>query len=187
MFDGGRMNRRGVSPVIATVIIVAVAIAITVAVAFWMTGIIGTFTRHEELKITGYVLQANTDLERSGDGKKDWALIIKVKNTGTTDATLTELMINGKPFSTYSYSYDCNQGKLKSTYIPGLPSGSGVYKVEEDSDWKPGTNTIRVSSGTEVTLIIPITTRDGFTPGTSIEVKVVSASGIEYPKTLVLP
>ena len=46
------MNRKGISPVIATVIIVAVAIAIAIAVAFWMTGIVGIFTGQvEQLQI----------------------------------------------------------------------------------------------------------------------------------------
>jgi len=47
-----RINKKGISPVIATVIIVSVAIAIAVAVAFWMTGITGLFTRYERVEIT---------------------------------------------------------------------------------------------------------------------------------------
>ncbi|RLF08230.1 MAG: hypothetical protein DRJ64_01405, partial [Thermoprotei archaeon] len=46
------MNNKGISPVIATVIIVAVAIAISIAVAFWMTGIVGLFTGFEQVQIT---------------------------------------------------------------------------------------------------------------------------------------
>ncbi|GBF09550.1 hypothetical protein apy_12750, partial [Aeropyrum pernix] len=36
-------GRRGISPVIATVIIVAVAIAISIAVAGWLFGLWGSF------------------------------------------------------------------------------------------------------------------------------------------------
>jgi len=51
-----RLNRRGISPVIATIIIVAVAIAIAIAVAFWVVGIAGLFTRFEKLELCGLII-----------------------------------------------------------------------------------------------------------------------------------
>ncbi len=42
-------NRKAVSPVIATVILVAVAITISVAVAYWMGGISSQYTKFENL------------------------------------------------------------------------------------------------------------------------------------------
>jgi len=47
-----RDNRKAISPVISTIIIVAVAIAISIAVAFWLGGITSIFTRFEKLEIT---------------------------------------------------------------------------------------------------------------------------------------
>jgi flagellin-like protein len=45
------MDRRGISPVIATVIIVAVTIAVSIAVAYWMGGLASFFTRFEKIEI----------------------------------------------------------------------------------------------------------------------------------------
>ncbi|MGQ9461354.1 MAG: archaellin/type IV pilin N-terminal domain-containing protein, partial [Candidatus Bathyarchaeaceae archaeon] len=44
------MDRRGISPVIATVIIVAVTIAVSIAVAYWMGGLASFFTRFEKIE-----------------------------------------------------------------------------------------------------------------------------------------
>ncbi|MEM3079407.1 MAG: hypothetical protein QXF21_03725 [Thermoproteota archaeon] len=44
-------DRRGVSPVITTVIIVAVGITIAIAVALWMTGLVGAFMGYEKIEI----------------------------------------------------------------------------------------------------------------------------------------
>ena len=64
-----RINKKGISPVIATVIIVSVAIAIAVAVAFWMTGITGLFTRYEKVEVTN----AYADWDSSG---RFWVIVM---------------------------------------------------------------------------------------------------------------
>jgi len=88
-------NRYAISPVIATIIIVAVTIAVAIAVAFWMGGLTGVFTRFEKLEI----ISAYADTTTDGSG---WNINLIVKNTGTTTATIDNVFINGKPFSTYS-------------------------------------------------------------------------------------
>jgi len=48
-------ERRAISPVIATVILVAVAITVAVGVSYWMSGIAGQYTAFEKVEIsTGY-------------------------------------------------------------------------------------------------------------------------------------
>ncbi|MEM3545257.1 MAG: archaellin/type IV pilin N-terminal domain-containing protein, partial [Nitrososphaerota archaeon] len=44
-------SKSGISPVVATVILVAVAIVIAIAVAFWASGLVGIFTRFEKIEI----------------------------------------------------------------------------------------------------------------------------------------
>ena len=43
-------SRKGISPVIATVILVAVAITVSVSVAYWMGGISSLYTRLEKIE-----------------------------------------------------------------------------------------------------------------------------------------
>ncbi|MEM1547181.1 MAG: archaellin/type IV pilin N-terminal domain-containing protein [Candidatus Methanomethylicia archaeon] len=87
-----RLNRRGISPVIATIIIVAVAIAIAIAVAFWVVGIAGLFTRFEKLEIT-YIYVENDQIK------------LRVRNTGSAAATIDQIFLNGIPAEQNSYSY----------------------------------------------------------------------------------
>jgi FlaG/FlaF family flagellin (archaellin) len=63
-----------VSPVIATVILVAVAITVAVAVAYWMGGIAGQYTKFEKVEIQSAVCTNNGTF---------WTIEMKLKNTGT--------------------------------------------------------------------------------------------------------
>ncbi|MGC8935244.1 MAG: archaellin/type IV pilin N-terminal domain-containing protein, partial [Thermoproteota archaeon] len=70
-------DKKGISPVITTVILVAVGIALAVAIGLWMSGLVATFTRFEKLEITSaYAISTN-------DG---WTVYITAKNTGSADA-----------------------------------------------------------------------------------------------------
>jgi len=148
------MNTKAISPVIATVIIVSVAIAIAVAVAFWMTGIAGIFTRYEKLEVV-------TAYATTPSGVNwEWNVVIIVKNTGSTDTTIDDIFINGKPWSSWTTSYSYNN-------TLGLPEP--------------------ISAGETEKFIIPLDEDDGFVAGQSIEVKVHTASGREYPRSVQLP
>ena len=149
------MNNRGISPVIATVIIVAVAIAIAIAVAFWMTGIVGLFTGFEEVQIT-YAYANGSEGTNSWEGD----IIVKLKNTGTSAATIDEIFINGKPY---------NDWEAKISPDVELP--------------------LSLAPGSEATIKLTFSdTEDGeFHSGQSVEIKIHTASGKEYPKLIVLP
>ena len=155
---------KAISPVIATVIIVAVAIAIAVAVAFWMTGITGTFTRYEKLEITyAYAEQTASD---------SWTITIRVKNTGPSQATIDDIFINGKPVSAWG--------------------SSTVQTISvTNTAWSTSTTTVPLSgmsislkSGEEATIVLYVT---GFKSGQTIEIKLHTAAGNEYPKQVTLP
>ena len=79
-----RLNKKGISPIIATVIIVAVAIGVSISVAYWVTGIVPAFTRYEELKIGSCYIDDST------------TTIIVIKNTGSSDATIDSVHVNGR-------------------------------------------------------------------------------------------
>ena len=55
---------KAVSPVIATIIIVAIAITMSIAVAYWLLGLGGSFTKFEKVEFTtAYVTgDAATDI-----------------------------------------------------------------------------------------------------------------------------
>jgi flagellin-like protein len=79
----GRKNS-GISPVVATVILVAVAIVIAIAVAFWASGLVGVFTRFEKIEI----------VSAYWDGSN---VVIIARNTGSSIAVIDMIMANGAP------------------------------------------------------------------------------------------
>ncbi|MGA3111737.1 MAG: archaellin/type IV pilin N-terminal domain-containing protein [Candidatus Bathyarchaeia archaeon] len=86
-----KRNRRGLSTVIATIIIVAIAIVMAIAVAYWAMGVGNSFTRFEKLQITNAYASSDT------------AATITVRNTGTATATLdptSSVFINGQLIAT---------------------------------------------------------------------------------------
>ena len=172
------MRTKAISPVIATVIIVSVAIAIAVAVAFWMTGITGLFTRYEKLEVinayatyddniitnnvTGSVF-ANASL--TNGFRSGWNITVVIKNTGSTDATIDEIFINGKPFSAYTIN------------------GEQIILVDGGTTF----NELPIKTGETKTLTVTIGAVDPFSHGIIVEVKIHTAAGNEYPKSVQLP
>lgn len=201
------MNRKGISPVIATVIIVSVAIAIAVAVAFWMTGITGLFTRYERVEITN----CYADWNSTGNF---WVIVIQLRNSGSDDATIDEIFINGRPHSAITNLTDVQiqyyNGKV-SPYISR--AGTTLQVGSSDTSTTDFTefdfiNGVPLKAGEDMTIVI-IMFGPGYEAGTftqinddiipdspgavpfkhgaSIEVKLHTAAGKEYPKTVILP
>ncbi len=213
-------RRKSISPVIATVIIVAVAISIAIAVAFWMSGIVGLFTRNERVE----VLNAYADWN---ENYKAWVVVLHLRNSGSSDATIDEIFINGRPHDSWA-SLDNNQfayvagtriafnandlllNQSSSPTTAGYPyiaNGTsngyinlttnklGTYQITQ-FDF---TNGVPLKAGSEMTIAILIpgpgidTVLKGYTAGvdfkhgSSIEIKVHTAGGREYPKEVPLP
>lgn len=158
-------DKRAVSPVIATVVLVAVTIVVAVAVAYWMGGIAGLYTRFEQLKVQSYnapqVTFTDPPYPWNGDG---WNVTIVVKNTGTADATIDQVLINGKAGDAYN-QVNVTQGNGLS--VPIGKSVTVFIGILKDGELPPN--------------------EEGFTPGTSIEVKLRSAAGMDYTQLLTLP
>ena len=90
-------NKKALSPVVASIILIAVTVAVSIAVAAWMGALTFNFMATEQLKITnlqfpnGYVN-------------------ITILNTGTNPVTVTEIHVN-------------NGDNLISTASPAWPTG----------------------------------------------------------------
>jgi FlaG/FlaF family flagellin (archaellin) len=82
-------GKAGISPVVATVILVAVAIVIAIAVAFWASGLVGVFTRFEKIEIQSAYW--------NGD-----EVVLIARNTGSSIAVVDMILVNGAPCVTES-------------------------------------------------------------------------------------
>ncbi|MEM2136720.1 MAG: archaellin/type IV pilin N-terminal domain-containing protein [Candidatus Methanomethylicia archaeon] len=119
-------NRKGISPVIATIIMVAVAIVISIAAAFWLTGLMGAFTTYENIRIMAYA-------SRSGNS---YTINVTINNVGSTNVTINKILIEGgmKGNITPSLPNFVNPGDSKTFSITGYIT----------NDFPPG-RTVRVT------------------------------------------
>ena len=150
-------SRRAVSPVIATVILVAVAITVAVAVAYWMGGIAGQYTKFEKVEIQSAVCVKETGY---------WNITLKLKNTGTGAATLNGVFINEVEVDNYN-----------ETDMPDA--------TDADTSMTPSET---ILSGATATIQVLIDDAWGapVTSGTTVNIKLHSAGGMDYPKLIEL-
>jgi len=154
------MNRKnkGISPVVATVIIVAIAIALAIAVALWASGLVGIFTRFEEVKVISAYAEVGTN-------PGDFNVTMTLKNTGSADATIDNVIINGKPYGSWP-------GRI-TVKIGG-------------TDFNPGVG-YALKAGDQKDLSIYIPSAAGFKSGQTLDIKIHTAAGHDYAKAVVLP
>ena len=146
---------KGISPVIATVILVAIAIVVSIAAAFWMTGLLSSFTSYERMQIVA------SYATRSGN---TYTVYVNMTNIGAANITVTAILINDKPYSTYS---GVNIYNGTTTDVATLPFSFGP--------------------GQKFNLIITGLSTATFRPGATIKISILTASGVTYDRTVTLP
>ena len=147
-------SKKALSPVIATVILVAVTITVAIAVAYWMGGIAGLYTRLEKVEISAVQTTINATIT-------GWTVEMHLKNTGSADANIDNVLINGHLISSL--------GTVTTTPpdidVNGLPVLAG----------RPATLKIFIEVGTT-----------GCSSGSTIDLKLHTAAGKEYPQMVTL-
>ena len=122
---------KGISPIVATVILVAVTIAISIAVALWISGLIGGFTGIEKLEITNSYAE-----QVSGN----YFFVINMSNKGTKPVTIDSIFIDRIPYTSQGYQvYVVPSGKLDLSSL----NGNGL----EISTWAKWTGVFPSSGG----------------------------------------
>lgn len=79
-------NVKALSPVVASIILIAVTVAVSIAVAAWMGALTFTFMATEQVQIT--------NMSFGPAGASSWVAVV-VNNTGTSSVTINEAWING--------------------------------------------------------------------------------------------
>ena len=80
-------SKRALSPVVASIILIAVTVAVSIAVAAWMGALTFSFMGTEQLQITKMTWTWNT-----APGSRTFAM--NVNNTGTKDVTVNQIQVN---------------------------------------------------------------------------------------------
>jgi flagellin-like protein len=86
-------NAKALSPVVASIILIAVTVAVSIAVAAWMGALTFTFMGTEEIRITNVAF---------GSASSNSWIAVTVNNTGTSPVTINEAWVNGVKQSNFS-------------------------------------------------------------------------------------
>jgi flagellin-like protein len=78
-----KRSRKALSPVVASIILIAVTVAVSIAVAAWMGALTFQFTATEQLNITNM----NFDITNK-------IIMVTANNTGTSTITINEAWVN---------------------------------------------------------------------------------------------
>ena len=111
-----KRSKKALSPVVTSIILIAVTVAVSIAVAAWMGALTIGFMDTEQLKIT--------DVQFTGTTEDDKAIVISVKNQGTSGPIIVEASVNGGTPESMSVQLDANE--------PGT--------ITIDYNWQEGSN-----------------------------------------------
>ena len=118
-----RKSTKALSPVVASIILIAVTVAVSIAVAAWMGALTVGFMGTEELKITSMTFNV------SGN-----AITLIANNTGTTPVTINEVWVNNVRQTTVAFTPStgtaaANSGLQAIITYTGMVNG-GSYAVK---------------------------------------------------------
>jgi len=115
-------SKKALSPVVASIILIAVTVAVSIAVAAWMGALTFTFTATEQVQIT--------DLEFDDTDKT--FINATVRNTGTSPVTIIEGWVNGAKETLSQFTVPAN-GVMEVTVGLTPPkewANGNVYEVK---------------------------------------------------------
>ena len=119
--------KKGISPVIATIILIAITIVIAIAVAGWVFGLFGSYSRTQAVTI---VASASSCTPSSCQ--------IMVSNQGGSAVTVVSASVDGKTIPAASIS--------GSTVIPAGASSTVAINFPSGTSFTPG-QTVQVQLG----------------------------------------
>jgi hypothetical protein len=118
------MNKKGISIIKATIILISICIIISIAVVTWISGITSIFMANEKIEIVDVWSKRTFD---------DYFFIsIDFKNVGSTTVRVCNVVINGKPFKEFTPDTTVDLGNVRTFAILD-PSNEKTF-----IDVKPG-------------------------------------------------
>jgi hypothetical protein len=145
-----KRDLKGISTVIATIIIVSIAIVMAIGVAYWAMGIGNAFTKFEKIEFTNIYSDAPTTYTGyNGGATSAYRLVLTLKNTGTATATIDTINLNGRPIAAYSATPAVgSSGLIGQTISPGqIINNRYIYLPTTTGDWRSG-DFVQIDIGT---------------------------------------
>ena len=126
-------SKKALSPVVASIILIAVTVAVSIAVAAWMGALTFTFMKTEEIKITSMTFAGTANITLS------------VKNPGTSKVTISSVSVNDGVAAITSNSPACP--------FDVAAGATQTLKIQLSSAWSSGNKykvTLLSATGTPV-------------------------------------
>jgi archaeal type IV pilus assembly protein PilA len=118
-----RRSRKALSPVVASIILVAVTVAVSIAVAVWMGALSTGFMQTEQLTITSVQFRTGTPEY----------INVTASNTGTTGVKIEQVWVNGvQKTATYALS---DGTAISDATVPANAKG---VTIQVTQDWDIG-------------------------------------------------
>jgi flagellin-like protein len=124
-----RKNAKALSPVVASIILIAVTVAVSIAVAAWMGALTVGFMDTEQIAFDAPTFQTGTSTTGS--------VSINLKNTGTSPVTISNIYLNGAGIATASvntpddvpFTIDANSNQVLNFTVAITAGGNYEIKV----------------------------------------------------------
>lgn len=116
-----RKNAKALSPVVASIILIAVTVAVSIAVAAWMGALTVGFMGSSSLTVT------NVDFSTAG------SIVIDVKNSGTNDVTIAAVRVNNDNAAFVGTTYPAAaipSGLTEEVTITYTHAAGNPYKID---------------------------------------------------------
>jgi len=150
---------KGISTIIAVIIIVSVSIVMAIAVAYWAMGIGNSFTKFEKIEFTSIYADPPT-----ADNLGNFTINIQLKNTGTQSATISNIFLNTRPWDT-AFVGVTQTNLINQTLSAGASTSNAKIYLPIDTP----------------------SSSPNWSHGNSVQVEIQTAAGRTYPDVVVLP
>lgn len=84
-------SKKALSPVVASIILIAVTVAVSIAVAAWMGALTIGFMGTSSLTVTDLSFQGTTGVSNN-------TIVVSIRNSGTKQLTIAKVHVNGVDF-----------------------------------------------------------------------------------------
>jgi len=109
-------SKKALSPVVASIILIAVTVAVSIAVAAWMGALTFSFMGSESLTITNVQFVGTSGTANSNN------ITLSIKNTGTKTVTIGQIKVNTGKILITTWSGN-------ATYAPST-GATGTVKIQ---------------------------------------------------------
>ena len=168
-------QRKGVSPIIATLLLIAITVAAGIIVYVFVTGLSGTLTKSGGNQVTEQISLDSYNFQTSPAN----FLTLYLRNTGTSAVTISSVYFNGSPADFFG-SCGVNNGTTNTTTgAITLTYTSGTDTTAKATVTSPLPST--ASESPQGTCELNVYGFGQASAGTSYQVKVITADGGIFP------